>query len=322
MFATGIAITAGYHRLYAHRSYKTRLGVEIVLLWFATMATQGSVLRWTSDHRNHHIHVDSNKDPYSITKGFWYAHVLWIFHKPAPINKSLIHDLIKNKVLAFQDKYYELCLITTNVLTTLAVGFITHSYLGAFIFCWLLRMFLVHHFTWLINSLAHTWGERTYSKELSAVDNFVMALLTFGEGYHNYHHTFAHDYRNGIRWWHFDPTKWTIFTLQKARLAESLKRVNHLTIKKKLVHADKNLLFEKLKNVVYIKRELLEAQVHELSEKITNKLNLLQSSIETYKKSKNKEIKKSIKELKLSLKQDWKNWYSLCDSILDLKPSL
>ena len=246
IICSGIGITAGYHRLYSHKTYKTKKPVEWVLLFFGTLGAQGSVIRWCHDHRRHHQHLDSDQDPYETPKGFWHSHILWIFKEGVPIDERYIKDLKERKLLVSQDKHYGVLVLLTNVLTVVAVGLVTGEWLGALVIAFLLRLFINHHTTWFINSLAHMWGAKPYSTEHSAVNNFILAFLTYGEGYHNFHHTFASDYRNGIRWYQFDPTKYLIWMLSKVGLASGLKRTDALMIKKRLVQADRKLLVEHL----------------------------------------------------------------------------
>ena len=224
-FATGMSITGGYHRFYSHQTYKAHPLVEGLLLFFGSMACQGSALRWSYEHRIHHAYVDTDRDPYSIKKGFWFAHIFWIFQHPAPIENKVVSDLMRNRLVMFQHKYYPYLMFSTNIMAFLLVGWLLNDYLGAFVVSWWLRLFALHHSTWFINSLAHTWGARTFSSEQTAVDNFVISLLTFGEGYHNYHHEFQHDYRNGVKPWQIDPTKWIIWILSRVGLVSKLRRV-------------------------------------------------------------------------------------------------
>jgi len=286
LFATGVSITAGYHRLFAHNTYKAHPLVEAILVFFGTMATQGSVLRWANDHRIHHAFTDTDKDPYSIKKGFWYAHFLWLFEKPKPIEEKSVADLLRNPLLRFQEKHYNLLMFATNAIAFLGVGWWFHDFLGAFIFTWLTRLFLLHHFTWFINSLAHTWGSRRFCHELSAADNYIISLVTFGEGYHNYHHTFAHDYRNGIRWYHFDPSKWLIWTLSKCGLVSHLKKVDAYRIEEKILLDRKELLLENIQLHFAPQKKEWETKV---TTAIDNALKKLQES---------KELKKAYLELK------------------------
>lgn len=328
LYLTGLSITAGYHRLYAHRSYRTNPIIEGTLLFFASMAGQGSALRWTYDHRLHHAHVDTDLDPYSIKKGFWYAHFLWILEKPTDIDSKVVSDLMKNRLVQFQHKHIGLLMVLTNVFVCFVVGWLLNDYLGAFFLaCWT-RLFVLHHFTWFINSLAHTWGDKPFCQEQSAVNNYIIALLTFGEGYHNYHHTFANDYRNGIRWYHFDPTKWLIWTLNQFGLATNLKKMDVYTIKKRLVLERKQILLERLRDLWYIKKDELETKVLELSDRIVNKIAEANQLMEHYRfartqekeKERLKEVQRQISQLKRSLKEDWRLWVQLSRNILRLKP--
>ena len=310
LYITGLAVTAGYHRLFSHRTYKAHPAFEAVLIFFATMATQGSALRWAYEHRNHHAFVDTDRDPYSIKKGFWYAHFLWLFEKPKPIDEKVVADLMRKPLLRFQDRYYPYLMIATNVLAVGLLGWALNDYVGAFVIGWLLRMFLLHHFTWFINSLAHTWGARPFCQEQSAVDNYVICLLTFGEGYHNYHHTFAHDYRNGIRWYHFDPTKWLIWTMSKLGLVQNLKRVQHYSVQEKLLIDRKRLLLEKLHSSYTGCKAHMEENIETLAARLLNHLRQGQQLTMHYQGLKAKGQKTEyLRELELQLKE-WKKGFS------------
>lgn len=326
VFVTGVSITAGYHRCFSHSAYKTNRAVEAVLLFFGSMAAQGSALRWGFDHRLHHAHVDTDKDPYSINKGFWYAHILWLFEKPQEIDKKVVADLMRNPLIMFQHKYYGLCFFVSNVILFLFVGYFFQDYLGAFVLAWWARLFALHHCTWFINSLAHYWGSRTFSQEHSAVDNYIISLLTFGEGYHNYHHTFASDYRNGIRWYHFDPTKWLIWTLSVFGLATGLKRVSNPRIHQRMVLEKKDELLEKIRTSFDHQKEQLEEVVSKVTDELLAKLREAHLLIEKYHsfkqdKEMSKELLKGlsneIKAMNRSLKSDWKKWKAFSNSIIN-----
>lgn len=242
MAATSLSIST-YHRAYSHRGYTLNRGVELIALFFGTAAFQGSALKWSHDHRKHHKFVDTNDDPYAITKGFWYAHWLWLFEKPRPREpERYIADLLKRPILVFQDKYYIWLAIASNLVLFALAGLVLGDMLGAFVMVWWVRVFFVHHATWFVNSLAHSFGERTYSRELSARDNYLLAFATVGEGYHNYHHVFPTDYRNGVRWYHFDPAKWMVWCLNMVGLAHDLKRYPNHKILARLLNEDKKIL--------------------------------------------------------------------------------
>jgi stearoyl-CoA desaturase (delta-9 desaturase) len=327
LYLTGLAITTGYHRLYAHTTYKTNKAFEAVLLFFGTLATQGSVLRWAYDHRHHHAFVDTEKDPYSIKKGFWYAHFLWIFEKPKEIEERVVADLVRNPLLRFQHRYYGLLMFATNLLTTLFFGWLFNDYLSAFLFVWLVRLFFLHHFTWFINSLAHTWGSQTFCQEHSAVDNYIISLLTFGEGYHNYHHTFAYDYRNGVRWYHYDPAKWLLWTMGKLGIAYKLKRAPSYMIQEKILLDRKQLLLERIQSSIDSCKGEWEEKITKLSESVLSKLKEVQKLTEQYhglKKNKEagkeylKELNAQIKKVKKSLSEEYRNWTHLSHHIAAL----
>jgi stearoyl-CoA desaturase (delta-9 desaturase) len=328
LYITGLSITTGYHRYYSHRTFKTNPFIEFILLFLGSMAAQGSALRWSFDHRIHHTHVDTDNDPYSIKKGFWYAHCLWILERPRPIDAKIVPDLLRNPLVMFQHKYYRATMIGTNALVVLLTGWIFNDFWGAFfITCWT-RMFLLHHFTWFINSLAHVWGDKPFSQELSAVDNYFLSILTFGEGYHNYHHTFAHDYRNGIRWYHFDPTKWLIWTLNKLGLAHSLRRVDEATIRTRMVIETKTAILEKIKALCHTNAQELEVRIGELSDCLVAKLSLLAELKAQYvncdaaalSAEAVASMKAQLKQLHKDLREDWRRWKHLCNDILDNKP--
>ena len=299
VFISGMAITSGYHRLYSHTCYKVHPAIESVLLFFGTLATQGSALRWAHDHRLHHAHVDTDKDPYSVKTGLLHAHVLWMFYRSREIDPKVISDLLRKKILLFQHKYYPLCMVAANILSFLVVGWIFSDFLVAFLFAWWVRLFCLHHTTWCINSLAHYWGSRNYSQEHSAVDNYLISLLTYGEGYHNYHHTFAYDYRNGIRWYHFDPAKWLIWTLHKLGLAHDLKRVNNYRIARQLLLQHSEELVQKIKEPTYAQR------VSEIAEKLSTKLSQMQTLLD----------REQIRAMKKGLKDDWREWRKMLKTL-------
>ena len=324
-----LSITAGYHRLYAHRTYRARRPVEWVLLFFGTLATQGSVLQWAHDHRLHHKHVDTDKDPYSAPRGFWYSHLLWMFKDNGPKNERYLKDLIKNRFLVLQDRHYGWMMAAVNVFAVLVLGWISGDLVGAFVIGFLLRLFIVHHSTWFINSLCHMWGSQPYSSEHSAVNNFILALLTYGEGYHNFHHTFAGDYRNGVRWYQFDPAKYLIWLLSKIGLASDLKRTDPLMIKKKLVQADRNMLLEHLSAFSDIDVSAFVERVEQLSEQLSNSIARAMANLNRYRSldRKNnplevKEWKRKYREIRREIERDLKQWRALCHQILDMQPAM
>ncbi len=222
---TGLSITAGYHRLFAHRSYAASAPVRWFFALFGAAAWQSSIITWAAHHRFHHRFVDTDQDPYNATRGFWYSHIGWLLVEAAKHDDlSNVPDLWKDPICRLQHRSWIPLAIAVNLLVVIALGLATGHMMGMFVFALLLRVLVVHHTTWLINSAAHTWGSRRWSTKHTARDNWALSLLTFGEGYHNYHHTFQADYRNGPIWHNWDPSKWLIWTLARLRLADKLRR--------------------------------------------------------------------------------------------------
>ena len=243
MVWTGISITAGYHRLLAHRAYKAHPIVKNFLLLGATLAVQGSAFDWVSGHRVHHRHVDDvMDDPYSAKRGFWFSHIGWMLrnYPSGNFDYKNIPDLTKDKVLQIQHKDYGLWVLATNVGLVAAVGWLLGDVWGTLVLAGLLRLVLTHHFTFFINSLCHMFGSRPYTDTNTARDNFILAIFTWGEGYHNYQDFFQYDYRNGVKWWQYDPTKWLIAGLSKLGLTSDLRTVDDTTIK----HAEVQMQFK------------------------------------------------------------------------------
>ena len=212
---SGMGITFGYHRLLSHISFKAKWPVKLFALIGGATAMQDSALVWSADHRRHHKHVDHEDDPYNITKGFWHAHIGWIlFKKKLAPPKDNVKDLMADKIVMWQHRWWiEIALLVGFVFPAYAGWLIEGSWQGALLGLLLGGMFRLtccHHSTFFINSLCHYMGTQPYSSSHTARDSWFMALLTFGEGYHNYHHEFQHDYRNGVKPWQFDPTKWAL----------------------------------------------------------------------------------------------------------------
>jgi stearoyl-CoA desaturase (delta-9 desaturase) len=222
----GLAITAGYHRLFSHGAYGANAALRLFYLLFGAASVQNSALAWSRDHRTHHAHTDQDDDPYDIRRGFLWAHVTWVLHR-APANRShaSVKDLEQDPLVRWQHRYYVPIAIVFGAVLPFSIGSLWGDAIGCMLVAGFLRLCLQWHATFSINSLTHMFGSRPYSTRISARDSFWVALLTFGEGYHNFHHRFQADYRNGVRWYHFDPTKWWIWTLARLGLAKDLRRV-------------------------------------------------------------------------------------------------
>jgi stearoyl-CoA desaturase (delta-9 desaturase) len=231
---TALSITLGYHRLFSHMAFQAKWPIRLLVLIFGSGAFENSVLMWASEHRRHHKHVDHEEDPYDISKGFFHAHIGWLLFKllPQPPFDN-VNDLKKDRLVMWQHRYVHLLAVFTSFGIPALIGAIWDGWagaLGGFLIGGVAKVVVVQHCTFFINSACHTVGRQPYSTRCSARDSLLMAVLTFGEGYHNYHHEFQHDYRNGIKPWHWDPTKWIIWALAKLKLAGSLRRVPSETI--------------------------------------------------------------------------------------------
>ena len=285
LWAGGLAITAGYHRLWSHRTYAAHWSVRLVLMLFGTMSLQNSILVWGSQHRTHHRFVDDwDKDPYSAKRGFWFSHMGWILRDyPSGRNDfSNAKDLERDPLVMFQHRYYVPLTILMNVGLPLLLGWMVGEVVGVFLLAGLLRLVINHHFTWFINSLAHMWGSQPYTDENTARDNPLLAFLTYGEGYHNYHHIFQNDYRNGVRWWQYDPTKWTIATLSFVGLAQNLKRVPDVQIQR----ARLAMQFKRIEQALERRRlrGLADEQVERLKARVTAEYAAFRKAAEEWSK--------------------------------------
>ena len=223
--AIGTAVGAGYHRYFAHRTYECHPAAEAVLLFFGALALQNSALRWARDHRDHHRYTDTDKDPYSVTRGFFWAHVFWVFFKEPPGSSyDNVPDLLKNPRVMWQHRWSRFLGIGVGLGLPALVGAWVGRPLGGLLWGGFLRIVLIHHTTFLVNSASHLWGKRPYSTQTTARDNWLLAFFTHGEGFHNFHHVFPSDFRNGVRWYHWDPNKWTIQAMRLTGLARNLRR--------------------------------------------------------------------------------------------------
>lgn len=235
-FMTELAITAGYHRLWSHNTYKAHWSLRLYYAIFGAMALQNTVLDWCSGHRTHHRHVDDvDKDPYSAKRGLWFSHMGWMlrnYESSASITFDNVKNLQKDPIVMWQYKYYLPISLGFNIAIPAALGILFNDFWGMILLAGFLRIVTAHHFTFFINSIVHKWGKQPYTDENTARDNAFFAILTHGEGYHNFHHIFQNDYRNGVRWWQYDPTKWFIATTSWLGLSSDLKRVSNFKIQR------------------------------------------------------------------------------------------
>jgi stearoyl-CoA desaturase (delta-9 desaturase) len=295
----GLSITGGYHRLWAHRAYEAHWSVKIFFMLFGGMAIQNSILIWASSHRTHHRHVDEvDGDPYSINRGFWFAHIGWMLrnYESGKPNFSNANDLLNDKIVMFQHNYYLPIVLIMNIGLPLALGWMLGDLWGVFLLGGLLRLVASHHFTFFINSLCHMWGTRPYTDENTARDNPVLALLTWGEGYHNYHHIFQYDYRNGVKWYQYDPTKWLVLSLSWVGLTKKLKRCSDFAIQK----AELTMQFRRAERQLE-RRQSRKADVEALKARMAKEYEMFSASLQEWAKVKEEEFTQK----KAEFQQKW-----------------
>jgi stearoyl-CoA desaturase (delta-9 desaturase) len=231
---TGLGITVGYHRLIAHRSFHCPNWIKAGFLIAGGLALENSALKWGADHLRHHSQCDREADPYNAQRGFWFSHCGWLFVNDVYADARYATRLRHDPIVMWQHQHY-LHIVLCGLALTFVVGLLQGGWIGG-IGCFLLagvgRTFAVLNSTFCINSICHLWGGQPHGQADSSRDSWWVSLLTFGEGYHNYHHTFQRDYRNGPCWYNFDPSKWLIFLLSKFRLASSLHRAHRRVAQK------------------------------------------------------------------------------------------
>lgn len=195
-----ISITGGYHRLWSHRSYCAKFPLQIFYIIFGTTASQSSVIWWAKNHRTHHRCEESKGDPYNIKKGLYHSHIGWIYknkdkYELMENNKSDVSDLFENNIVAFQHNYFIFLWVFFNLFCNLFILSLWNETLLNSIFSSFIRITVTQHTTYCVNSFAHYFGNKPHRKDLFAANNKYISFLTFGEGWHNYHHSYPKDYR-------------------------------------------------------------------------------------------------------------------------------
>jgi len=304
--ATGLAITVGYHRLFAHATYKTNRVVRFILLFFGAAAFQQSALQWSAQHRDHHRYVDTDRDPYSIGKGFFYAHIGWLIFWKHETNYGNVKQLQKDPLVMHQHRYYILWAIGAGIITPALIGILTGHLIGVLLIAVALRLTLVYHTTFFVNSVCHTFGTATYDIDSTARDNWLTALFNFGEGYHNFHHRFAADYRNGVRWYQFDPGKWIIAILEKLGLAWDLRRVSNFRILAARFAGEETRVTRWLSENRDVSRELsanVQSQVRACYQDLREHLSIWESAAQEYHGVLKTQVDNCSKEMRRAARQ-------------------
>ena len=217
---TGLGITLGYHRLFTHKSYTVKAGwLRWIIALMGTLSLQGAVIDWVADHFDHHNHSDNTGDPHSIRDGFWWSHIFWLFFDKPPTNQqqSMIKVLNRDKCLAFfsRNEVFVGSQVLLGILMLLVGGWSLVVW-GIFV-----RVVFTWHVTWSINSVCHYFGKTKYPDSGdNSKNNFIMAILANGEGWHNNHHKFQSSARHGLHSGQFDLTWSIIVVLEKLKLVE------------------------------------------------------------------------------------------------------
>lgn len=233
---TALGITVGFHRLFVHRSFETYMGVGFILAVLGSMAVQGPLMQWVGQHRRHHQYSDTPEDPHTphhhgadllgVVRGFWHAHIGWMFCADPSDLDRYVKDIAASRVLRWTSRLFSLWVALGLILPGVLGGVITLSWRGVWtglIWGGLVRLFLVHHVTWSVNSACHLWGAQPYKSDDMSRNNIVFGILALGEGWHNAHHAFPSSARHGLKWWQIDISYWVICILALFRLAWNIK---------------------------------------------------------------------------------------------------
>jgi stearoyl-CoA desaturase (delta-9 desaturase) len=230
---TCLGVTLGFHRLLTHRSFQTHRWFQYLVAVFGSMSVQGPVMSWVADHRKHHAHTDQEGDPHSphghgsglrgAIAGLWYAHMGWLFERSGQAEHSrYARDLYEDRGMRFIHRAFGLW-VTLGIVGPFALGYLIGGTLGfaleVALWAGPVRIFLLHHVTWSINSVCHFFGTRRFAVDDHSTNVFWLAPLSMGEAWHHNHHTFPRSAFHGLKAWEVDPTGWVIRGLRRVRLA-------------------------------------------------------------------------------------------------------
>jgi stearoyl-CoA desaturase (delta-9 desaturase) len=234
--ATGFGVTIGYHRLFTHKSFRTGPIMTTIFGVLGSMASEGPIITWVAHHRCHHQHSDQEHDPHSphghgsgfkgLVKGFFMSHVGWMIVGGRRDLKKYVPDLEADPLIRALSRSFLVWMALSLALPALIGGLISMSWWGAFMgFVWggLIRIAVVHHITWSVNSVCHIWGSRPFESHDESRNNAIVGVLALGEGWHNNHHAFPTSARHGLKWWQFDSSYLIIKGLEKLGLAWDVK---------------------------------------------------------------------------------------------------
>ena len=226
-----IGITVGFHRHFAHCAFRTNIAVRIILAILGSMAAQGPVIHWVSNHRRHHQYSDQSGDPHSPhlyegIRGLWHGHIGWMLNSEVTNAAVFAKDLLRDSAIAKVNQLYLTWVILGLAIPGVLGGVVTGTWMGAwqgFLWGGLVRIFLAHHVTWSINSITHLYGSRPFDTSEQSTNNLWLAIPSFGEAWHNNHHAFPNSGKFGLQWWEIDLGYWIIRTLEFAGLVWEVK---------------------------------------------------------------------------------------------------
>lgn len=320
LMLSGLGITGGYHRLFSHKTYRAHWLVRLGLLLLGGAAFEGSAREWCCQHRKHHRFVDHDGDPYNVQQGFWYAHIGWVILKADQSDESGIRDLLQDALVRWQDRYYILSAAAVSFVLPTALAALWGDPWGGLFIAGFARVVLNLQLTFLINSYCHYFGRQTYTDENSARDSWFISIFTYGEGFHNFHHAFPGDYRNGVRAYHWDPAKWLIQLLAWLRLATDLRQVRaDRILAARLVMQEKRLLARAARRArVAAEWEQLVVKTREQVELLHARWSALRIEYRSLKQAKLAEMQDRLTQLRAEMRQAhrdfkaaWQQWRRL-----------
>ncbi|PZW36016.1 stearoyl-CoA desaturase (delta-9 desaturase) [Thermosporothrix hazakensis] len=225
---TALGITVGYHRMLTHRSFTPHPVVKFLFLVLGSMALEGAALEWAATHIKHHSVSDREGDPHSPVEGFFHAHIGWLFKDRMADPNQYCRHLLKDPVIVFVSRTFFVWVVLSLVIPFLIGGWTGLLWGG------LVRIFLTHHVTWSVNSICHTFGRRDFATNDESRNEWVIGLLSFGEGWHNNHHAFPRSAFHGLRWWQVDISGYIISFMEKVGLVRDVYRVSPEMMQRRL----------------------------------------------------------------------------------------
>jgi stearoyl-CoA desaturase (delta-9 desaturase) len=237
---TGLGVTVGFHRLLTHRSFQSPKPVEYAFAVLGSMAVEGPVISWVADHRKHHAHADQEGDPHSphvghgegtaaVLRGLWHAHAGWLLHHQGQASgRRYARDLVEDRGMRLINRHFPTLVAVSLALPALAGWALSGTLAGAatgLLWGGLVRIFLVHHVTWSVNSVCHFLGSRRFETDDESTNVPWLALFSFGESWHHNHHAFPRSAAHGLRRWELDPSALVIGALEKVGLARNVVRI-------------------------------------------------------------------------------------------------